>query len=289
MEISGDYNVSGTGKGLVNMVEKMDANSEQGNFISANGIEIYYQEFGTGEPLVFLHGGMGTSQMCRPVTEVLAKHFRVLSPDSRGHGRTKNTVSELSYQLMADDIAAFISAKNIDSPFVCGWSDGGQIAIELGIRYPGLARAFVISGAWKEFSEGYLQGLSNIGFEAPGRIDLNKMQEVRPEALEKWQMIHSSQGSEYWKDLLSAISGLWLTPVVYENEDFNRIIDPALILLGDRDTVAPVEQVVELYRLIPNSELAIVPNADHSLPGSERYVEIVLDFFTRQSAMQGEN
>jgi len=126
------------------MVEKMDANSEQGNFISANGIDIYYQEFGTGEPLVFLHGGMGTSQICRPVTEVLAKHFRVISPDSRGHGRTENPLSDLSYQLMADDIAAFISAKNIDSPFVCGWSDGGQIAIELGIRYPGLAKALVI-------------------------------------------------------------------------------------------------------------------------------------------------
>jgi pimeloyl-ACP methyl ester carboxylesterase len=271
------------------MVEKMNANSEQGNFISANGIEIYYQEFGTGYPLVFLHGGMGTSEMARPVTEVLAKHFRVISPDSRGHGRTENSLSDLSYQLMADDIAAFISAKNIDSPFVCGWSDGGQIAIELGIRYTGLAKALVISGAWKEFSEGYLQGLANIGFEAPGQIDLNKIQEIRPESCEKWQMGHSSQGSEYWKDLLSAISELWFTPVVYENEDFNRITDPALILLGDRDTVASVEQMVELYRLIPHSELAIVPNADHSLPRSERYVEIVLDFFIRQSSMQDEH
>jgi len=259
-------------KAWANMVEKMNANSEQGNFISANGIEIYYQEFGTGDPLVFLHGGMGTSEMARPVTEVLAKHFRVISPDSRGHGRTENPLSDLSYQLMADDIAAFISAKNIDSPFVCGWSDG----------------ALVISGAWKEFSEGYLQGLANIGFEAPGQIDLNKIQEIRPESCEKWQMGHSSQGSEYWKDLLSAISELWFTPVVYENEDFNRITDPALILLGDRDTVASVEQMVELYRLIPHSELAIVPNADHSLPKSERYVEIVLDFFVRQSTLQGE-
>ena len=59
-------------------------------------------------------------------------------------------------------------------------------------------------------------------------------------------------------------------------------------MLGDRDTVASVEQMVELYRLIPHLELAIVTNADHSLPRSERYVEIVLDFFIRQSTLQGE-
>lgn len=270
------------------MVEKMNTNSEQGNYISANGLEIYYQEFGAGEPLVFLHGGMGSSQMRRPQTEAFAKQFRVISPDSRGHGRTKNPLSELSYSLMADDIAAFISAKSLDRPFVCGWSDGGQIAIELAIRYPALARAFVISGAWKEFSEGYLQGLADIGFEAPGRINLDKLHEVLPEALENWKKIHSSQGPEYWKDLLYAISELWLTPVVYENEDFNRIKDPALILLGDRDSVAPVEQVVEMYRLIPRSELAIVPNADHSLVRSETYIEIVLDYFIRQRTLQDE-
>lgn len=272
-------------KDWAHMVEKMNANSEQGNFISANGIEIYYQEFGTGDPLVFLHGGMASSQLTRPGTEVLAKHFRVLVPDLRGHGQTINPESSLNYQVMADDIAAFISAKNLNSPFVCGWSDGGQIAIELGMRYPGLASAYVISGAWKEFSDGYLQALVNRGFVAPGQIDLDKLAEVLPEKLAKWKISHLSQGADYWKELLQAISGLWLTPVVYKDVDFKLIDAPTLILLGDRDPTAPVEQMVEMYRLIPQAELAIVPNAVHSLILSKRYIEIVLDFFIRQVSM----
>ena len=270
------------------MVEKMDSNSEQGNFISANEIEIFYQEFGTGDPLVFLHGGMGSSQLARPTIKDLAKHYRVLAPDLRGHGQTINPLSNLSYQVMADDIAAFISAKNLNCPFVCGWSDGGQIAIELGMRYPGLASAYVISGAWKEFSNGYLQALANMGFEAPGQVDIETLTEVLPEALEKWKKSHFSQGAEYWKELLHTISGLWLTPVVYKDVDFNLIDAPTLILLGDRDSTAPLEQVIEMYRLIPHAELAIVPNAGHSLISSERYIEIVLDFFIRQSSMHDE-
>ena len=103
-----------------------------------------------------------------------------------------------------------------------------------------------------------------------------------PELMSKARQIHSPQGLEYWKELLVSISSLWLTPFHYKDEDLATIKAPVLFLLGDRDEFNPLEQVVEMYRLIPSSELAIVPNSDHSLRRDvPRFTDIVLEFLMR--------
>ena len=84
---------------------------------------------------------------------------------------------------MTDDAAALIRALGLEQPFVFGWSDGGQVALELGMRYPGLAKAIVVGGAWKEQSEGYFRSLKAIGFERPGAVNLEQMEQVIPGVL----------------------------------------------------------------------------------------------------------
>ena len=93
---------------------------------------------------------------------------------------------------------------------------------------------------------------------------------------------HVSGAPEYWRTLLSQISTLWLTPLDYQVEDFSKIIVPTLILVGDRDPLVPVEQAVEMYRLISTAELAIGPNVNHGFPWKvELFSQLVLDFLLR--------
>jgi pimeloyl-ACP methyl ester carboxylesterase len=110
-----------------------------GKYVEANGLRMYYEVYGEGEPLLLIHGGTATSRSWESHLPAFAEHFRVFAPDSRGHGRTDNPADELGYLLMADDVAALIEALGLQRPLVLGYSDGGQISLELAIRYPGLA------------------------------------------------------------------------------------------------------------------------------------------------------
>src|SRR5512138_1536772 len=120
-----------------------EASTQNGHYVEANGLKIYYEGFGSGEPLILIHGGMAIGKSFAPEIPAFSKQFRVIVPDSRGHGKTDNPGAEFNYRLMADDTASFIKALGLNRPLLCGWSDGGQIALELGMHYPELIRCMV--------------------------------------------------------------------------------------------------------------------------------------------------
>ena len=122
-----------------------------------NGAALYYEEHGDGAPLILIHGGLSSSSQWEPVVPELADGFRVITPDSRGHGRSTNPSGELSYALIADDIAALIAALGLRRPVVGGWSDGGQVTLELGARHPGAAGALIVGAAYPDFDAGGLR------------------------------------------------------------------------------------------------------------------------------------
>lgn len=258
--------------------------AQQGKFIKANGLNIYYEEHGSGNPLVLLHGGLGSSTGTRQFVPALSKHFRVITPDTRGHGKTDNPSGEFSYRLLADDLAAMIQRLELDEPLVCGWSDGGQTALELGMHYPGLAKALVVGAAWFKFSESYQESLRDMGLEGPGRVNYEQTEKAFPGFVDVLRNIHEP-GPDYWKDLLKQISIMWWQPLGYNSGDFERIVVPTLILVGDRDPIVPAEEAAEMYRLIPNAELAIAPHMDHSFPfeDPELFIALSLGFLLRHS------
>jgi len=258
--------------------------TSQGKFIKANGINIYYEEFGSGKPLVLLHGGLGSSTGTRPVAPALSKHFHIITPDTRGHGKTENPSGEFSYRLLADDLAEFINRLELEEPLVCGWSDGGQTALELGMHYPNVTKALVVGAAWHKFSESYQESLRFMGVEGPGRVNYEQTEKVFPEFVEVLRRIHEP-GPNYWKDLLKQISIMWWAPLGYTAKDFERILIPTLILVGDRDPIVPVEEAAEMYRLIPNAELAIAPHTDHGFPYTDpdTFTALSLSFLLRHS------
>jgi pimeloyl-ACP methyl ester carboxylesterase len=262
-----------------------DSNStQQGHYVQANGLNMYYEEHGSGKPLILLHGGTVTSQMWQPFLPSFVSHFRVITPDSRAHGKTNNPNGELSYQLMADDIAAFIQALNLTQPLVFGYSDGGQIALEIGMRYPGLTAALVVGAAWYKFSETYPHFLKASGFESSGVVNIEKIQREEPEWVSILKTDHArTDDAEYWQTLLKQISTMWWTPLNYTAEDFHKITEPTLIAIGDRDKLIELEQAIDMYRLIPNAELAILPNGTHNSPNPKLITASVLDFLFRHS------
>jgi pimeloyl-ACP methyl ester carboxylesterase len=265
------------------MTQSDSISTHQGQFVEVNGLNMYYQEYGSGRPLILIHGGAVTSNMWQPFLPSFVPHFRVITPDSRGHGKTNNPNDEqLSYHLMADDVAAFIQALNLSKPLVFGYSDGGQIALEIGMRYPGLTGALVLGATWYKFSETYLNWLKALGFEKSGVVKIEEIQRNHPNLTTLLKTEHvRADDYEYWKTLRKQYSFLWWTPRNYTANDFHKITEPTLILVGDRDELIELEQAIEMYRLIPNSELVILPNSKHSSPNVKLLQSTVTDFFLR--------
>lgn len=255
---------------------------QHGHYMQANGLNMYYEEFGSGEPLILLHGGTVTSSMWQSQIPSFAQHFRVMALDSRGHGRTNNPTGQFSYRLMADDVAAFIEAMGITKPLICGYSDGGQIALEIGMWHPHLTTALVVGAAWYKFSEVYLNSLKALGIEGPGMVNIAQVQRAVPDLVRFWKTEHSSsEDPEYWQTLIKQISTMWWTSLDYAADDFQKITVPTLILIGDRDGMIELEQAVEMYQLIPNAELTILPNATHMSTTGNLFTDTVLDFLLR--------
>jgi pimeloyl-ACP methyl ester carboxylesterase len=253
-------------------------------YIEANGLEVYYEHSGEGEPLLLVHGGTATSQSWASHLPAFTEHFEVFTPDSRGHGRTDNPTGELGYRMMADDLASLIDALGLQRPLVLGYSDGGQIALELGLRYPGLARALVLGGTQFRFSEAYLEAVrSLLGIAEGEELDPEKLEREQPDWVAYLREAHGHvYGPEYWKAYVKQIAALWLRTLRYTPEDIAAVTDPVLLLVGDRDGVC-TEESVELFRVLPNAELAVAPASDHSFIEAKAGIfdALALDFLMR--------
>ena len=266
------------------MVQEDSNVSQRGRYVQANGLNVYYEEYGSGQPLILLHGGTETSQMWQPFLSSFIPHFRAIALDSRAHGRTNNPDGELSYYLMADDVVAFIQALNLTKPLVFGYSDGGQIALEIGMRYPGLTAALVVGAAWYEFSETYINFLKSTGFEGSGVVNFEKLESVAPQWVSFLKTEHAhTDDSDYWQTLLKQISIMWWTPLNYTAEDFHRITEPTLFLIGDRDGLVELQQAVDMYHFTPSAELVVLPNTTHLSALNDLSTNIVLDFLRRHA------
>jgi pimeloyl-ACP methyl ester carboxylesterase len=255
-----------------------------GKYVEANGLRVYYEVYGEGEPLLLIHGGTVTSQSWASHLPAFTEYFQVFTPDSRGHGRTDNPTGELGYRAMADDAAALINALGLQRPLVLGYSDGGQIALELGMRYPGLARALVSGGTQFRFSEAYLEAVrSLLGITEGEEVDPEKLEREQPDWVAYLREAHGQvYGPEYWKAYVRQIAALWLRPLRYTFEDFATLTDPMLLLVGDRDGVC-TEESVELFRVLPNAELAVAPASDHGFIEAKAglFDALALDFLMR--------
>ena len=139
------------------MSESTTEENEHGRFIQVNGLRMYYELCGKGLPVILLHGGLETGQMWAPMVPTLSKKYQVITPDSRGHGRTDESADRISYPLMAEDFAQLIQGLGLNKPFIAGYSDGGQTALHMAINFPGLARGYMIGATELRMTEEWCQ------------------------------------------------------------------------------------------------------------------------------------
>lgn len=253
------------------------------SYVQANGVRIYYRETGEGPPLILVHGGLATGEVMwsGEIVAELARRYRVLIPDSRGHGRTDNPAGTLRYDQMADDVAAFSAALGLERPVVVGYSDGAQVALEIGLRHPELPSAMVIGGVVTRPVEGYLQALREMGFPASGAVDLPQVETAMGDFYETLRTSHEhARSDEDFRAYLTQISELWYAVPDYTDAQLASIGVPSLVIVGDRDGVS-VDESLRLYRLLPRGELAVVPNADHGAGGKKVFWDLVADFLAR--------
>lgn len=114
--------------------------------ILVNNVNLYYEEYGNGQPIILLHGNQETHEIFDKLIDKLKENYKVYAIDSRCHGKSENPI-DISYDLMCDDIVEFIKKLNIQKPILYGFSDGGIVGLLIAIKEPNLLSNLIISGA----------------------------------------------------------------------------------------------------------------------------------------------
>jgi pimeloyl-ACP methyl ester carboxylesterase len=222
--------------------------------VEVNGIAAYYDITGTGEPVVFLHGGFCSAEVMRDLSEQLTG-FAVYAPERPGHGRTADRPGDFHYADGVLDTVAFMDAVGIRSAHIVGFSDGAIIGMLMALAHPSRVRSLVhISGnlrpgddVWRPKSERRA---------APNSDDPDR------ETLDYARL--SPDGAEHGANVLARILRLWETEPLITVDQLAGLRLPVLVIAGDDDIISS-EHTRLVQRSIPDSQLAIVPGTSHML------------------------
>ncbi|MBL7932207.1 MAG: alpha/beta hydrolase [Bacteroidia bacterium] len=218
-------------------------------YAKINGINMYYEIHGTGQPLLMIHGGGSTmTTSFGTLIPFLSKSRQLITVDMQAHGRTSDRDTPLSFQQGADDVAELLKQLNIGKADILGFSNGGQAAMEVAIRHPEKVRKLVLLSIFYKRSgtpPQFWEFMKNSSFEQLPQVYKDEFLKVNnnPQALMNMynRDVERMQNFKDWSD-----------------EALESIKAPSLIVMGDQD-VATVEHAVEMHRLIQGSRLLIMP------------------------------
>ena len=223
------------------------ANPAAGQTFTHDGVKLYYEVYGAGEPLLLVHGNGGSIGTLSAQIAHFRKHYKVIAMDSRDQGRSGDSPDKLTYEKMTDDLAALLDHLKVGPVNVLGWSDGGIEALLLGIRHPAKVKKIAAMASNLNPSEQAVH---------PEMIAVVKsMIEAIPADVRK-----TPQGMRELK-----VTGMMLEEPNIDLKALEAIIAPTLVLASDHDLIRD-EHTVEIYHHLPNSQLVIFPNATHMIP-----------------------
>ena len=212
------------------------------NLVRVNGIELGYQEFGNGKPLVLLHGGFGSVEMFGPNIELLAAGNRVIGVDLQSHGRSPAADRPMKFEAMADDIAALIEKLGLERVAIMGFSLGGAVGLRTAIQHPDLVdRLVLVSTVFKRggWYPEMTAGMDAMGPETAEFLKQSPMyqayERIAPR-VEDWpvlvhQLTTALKVDYHWS---AEVSGLQM---------------PVMIVVGDADGLPPAH-AVEFFQLL---------------------------------------
>ena len=224
--------------------------------VTANdGATLHFEERGSGEPLLLLHGLTGTGADWQHVfdREALAASYRVIAPDARGHGRSTNPSGVFSFRRCALDVLELLDRLGIDRVRAIGMSLGAKTLLHVATAAPARVSALVLVSATPRFPD-----TTRAIFRAAAAAEHTPDEWAAMRA----QHVHGD----------AQIAALWQLParfaddptdMAFSAERLAKIAARTLVVAGDRDPLYPVELAIELYRGIPNAFLEVVPGGGH--------------------------
>lgn len=239
-------------------------NASAGKYYKIRGIKMYCEVYGSGAPLLLIHGNGGNISAFSHNIPYLARDYKVIATDSRSQGKSLDAKDSLSFEMMADDEAALLDSMHIDSAYVIGWSDGGIVALVLAMRHPEKVIKLASTGAnlrpdstaivpwlWKQGKKDY-DSLHTKTFTSPKEIN-------------DWKMFRLD----------------WLQPDI-PSSALRKILCPALIISGDHDVIN-IQHTAEIYQNIPRANLWILPDSGHAtlIEHSDEFNKKVNEFFKK--------
>ena len=238
-------------------------------YADVNGLKMYYEIYGKGEPLVLIHGGLGSIGMFGSNLQALAKTRKVIAVDLQAHGHTADIARPLSMEFMADDIAALLKHLDIKKADIMGYSLGGGVAIQTAIRHSEMVRKLIVVSAPFKRDGWYPEVLAGMA----------QMNAVAAESMKKTPLYQSyskiAPKVEDWPVLVTKAGQLLKQDYNWSN-NVKAIKVPTLLIVGDADAVRTAH-AVEFFGLLgggkkdagwdgsgkSNAQLAILPGATH--------------------------
>ncbi|MEP6951167.1 MAG: alpha/beta hydrolase [Ginsengibacter sp.] len=226
-----------------------DNNNFKSGYSEVNGLKMYYEIYGQGKPLVLIHGGGSTIQTSfGRIIPLLAKHRQIIGVELQAHGHTNDRDTTLTFQQDAHDVATLLQNLKISKADFLGFSNGGQTTIEIAIRYPELVNKIIIASAFYKRSAAVPQFWE--GFDG---ATLNDM----PKVLQEGYLAANNNAGSLMNMFNKDVQRM-KTFEDWSDEQMQQIKAPTLIINATKDVGSP-EHAVEMYRIISNCELAILP------------------------------
>ncbi len=240
---------------------------ETGTYVELNGISVWYNEQGEGEPLVMLHPGGTDSRAFDANIKALASHFHVFLPERRGHGHTADADGAYSYELMADDTIHFIEQEVGSRTRLMGMSDGAIVALMVARKRPDLVeRLICVAGVFNH--NGWIAGAIDPVVEPPTFM-VESYKELSPD------------GVEHLPIVIKKLNQMHSNGPKLMQRDLKNISCRTLVMVGDDDEVM-LEHAIDFYRGLPKGEFSVVPGTSHGLLMEKPDLcnQIMVDFMT---------
>ena len=218
-------------------------------YAAVNGLKMYYEIHGIGDPLFLIHGGGSTLQTTfGRVIPLLAKSHKVIAVEMQAHGHTADIDRPLSFEQDADDIAALLKVLHINKADIFGFSNGASTTLQFAIRHPEMVNKIIVASTFYNKAgapDWFWDMMSKPTFEGMPQPFKDAFIAINPDTNALHRM--------YERD----VARMQAFPDITA-EQMKSIKAPALIIIGDKDVVTP-EHAVEMHRLLSNSRLAIIP------------------------------
>ena len=240
------------------------------DYVDAGGVRTYYEIVGEGEPVILLHGGMCTLETWAPQIPALAAKYRLIIPERRGHGRTADVAGPMTYEIMATDAIAFITALHIESAHLVGWSDGALVGLLVAMQRPDLVKKLCYIS----------QPINFAGLRPKYRaMSAQLTREHLPPMFEPAYAAVSPDGPAHYPVIADKMVALWRQDPGITLDRLQTVQTPTLVLVGD-DDMQTVAHAVDMQEALPHAQLAVVPGTSHALAMEKPEIvnRLLLDF-----------